>query len=131
MSEIGFVQEALYVGDHRAPGEELDAASTQHDRVRFAERPAGMVGRLAQVRRPRLRTEVRPKVLDHLVAHEPVAAGEAQEGHELLRATCRPVGLDDLAAAEPHTEAPEHLDPDVVWRWLHDGGAVLPVAGDG
>jgi hypothetical protein len=70
-------------------------------------------------------------VLDHLIADESVAVSEGQQRHKLLRAARRPVGLDDLTSAEPYTETPEHLDPDVVWRWLRDGETVLPVAGDG
>jgi hypothetical protein len=48
-----------------------------------------------------------------------------------LRAARPPIGLDDHAVAEPHTKTPQHLDPDVVWRWLHDREPVLPVAGGG
>jgi len=125
------MQEALDIADHRALGEQRDTSSAEHDRVRLAQRPAGMMGRLAQVRRTRLGPEVRPELLDHLVADEPVPISEGQQRHKLVRAARRPIGLDDLAGAEPYTKSPQHLDPDVDWRSLHDGETVLPVAGGG
>jgi len=59
-------------------------------------------------------------MLDHLIADESVTVGESQKSHELVRAARRPIGLDDLTVTEPDAEAAEHLDPDLVWRWLHD-----------
>lgn len=113
------MQEALDIADRRAIGEERDTSGAQHDGVRLPECPAGVVGRLTQVRRTRLGPEMRPEVLDHLVACEAAAVSEGQQRHKLLRAARRPIGLDDLAGAEQHTETPQHLDSNVVWRWLH------------
>jgi hypothetical protein len=72
--------------------------------------------RLAQVRRPGLRGEVRPERLDHLVALQAPVRGEREQLHELDRAAPRPGVPAHLAVADNHAEAAEQLDADTLVR---------------
>jgi hypothetical protein len=100
------VLEALDVGAHGPAGRQLDHPLAQHDRLAGAQRAPRVVGGLVQVGDAGLGRQVRPQLLDHLVARQPVAVRERQQLHEvggppLLEGVGR-----QRASVDPHVEAP-------------------------
>ena len=79
-----------------------------------------MMSRLAQVGGTGLGTEVRPELLDDLVAQKPAAVGKGQQRDKLLRPASRPVALDDLPIVEGDPEMSEHLDANLARTRVHD-----------
>ena len=77
------------------------------------------MGCLSQVGRAGLGAQVRPELLDDLIARKPVAVGKGEQRDKLLRPTRRPVALEDLPVPEDNPDVPEHLDANVIGTSLH------------
>ena len=114
--------EALHIGLDLGRREQRDPAAAEHHRVLPAERLAGVVSRLAQVRRPRLQPQVRPERLDHLLPLQAAPFGQGEQLHQLRGPPTRPHALRELLPVDHHPEGPKQLDahPPAPWPRSHE-----------
>lgn len=107
------------VGVDRAVGEQRHRAAGEDDAVGQAERPAGVVGSLAQVRRTRRRGEVRPQGVDDLLPRKAVRRREREHLHKRRGPLLPPRVVGKRPPVHLDTEAAEHTDADGVRRVPH------------
>ena len=75
---------------HHRPRCQRNLPSMNYNRIRFANRAAGEVRRLVQVRQRRVVRQLRPKRLDHLIAMQPMPTRQRKDLHQLRATTMLP-----------------------------------------
>ena len=142
---------ALDVRLHHRPRCQPNLPSMNYNRIRFANRAAGEVRRLVQVRQRRVVRQLRPKCLDHLIAMQPMTTQPAQgpsptplhddaakppeaQGHHLARPENRPAtepqdapSGDDLRSQRRRAQERQINVPDHAVH-LATGGALHPTS---
>jgi len=102
---VTFGLKALNIRLHHRAWCKRNPPAMNHHRIRFANRAAGEMRRLVQVRQRRVIRQLRPKRLDHLLAMQPMRTRQRKHLHQLRTTTMLPSIL------RHRNPIPQHLKP--------------------